>query len=577
MTMVLVQDAAVDDTARVLAWHYAGDSRVVAWLAVIVLVAVLIALLVRARLPALEPLERLLARRWVALAIGVITAFTFAYEWGTLEQLPLVHDEAAYLLQARLFAAGRWTDSAPIPEFFEQPHVLVTPRYAAKYPPGHALLLAPGMWFGTPGLVPVILLGITGALLYALGRRVVSVWVGLFAWLVWLALADGTTTFRPSYFSEISTEALWLLGWWALLRWREDRRARWLLLLAAGIGWMAITRPLTAVAFAIPVAIVVLVLVWRRRAWGQLGSACAVGIAILAVIPLWSARTTGSWRVSPLMLYTDQYMPYDVPGFGIRERAPLREPSPEIACFASVFGAEHRWHLPSSIPRNVVHRVRYVLAEAYDDRRHGLLLFAVLGILASPIELGFAIATAALLVLAYTSYPHSPQWTVYYLETQPLLALLAAAGIWVVAGAAGRRWGRADRGEPQRSGAQLASWCLLALAVLSIPATRSEARRVHHGKSIGDLPHRMFRHSVDSLPGRSIVFVRYAPGEACQQNLIENDPPLARARAWIVYDRGVDDGRLLRLAPDRAPYLFDAKRGTMTPLVLDTLAERNHR
>src|SRR6185437_5677751 len=118
-----------------------------------------------------------LSRRWIVLAIGVISALTFSYEWGTLHELPLVHDEAAYLLQARLFAAGKWSDSAPIPEFFEQPHVLVAPRYAAKYPPGNSLALAPGIWFDRPGLMPVVILGIAGALTFALGRRVVNAWV----------------------------------------------------------------------------------------------------------------------------------------------------------------------------------------------------------------------------------------------------------------------------------------------------------------------------------------------------------------------------------------------------------------
>ena len=88
------------------------------------------------------------------LIVGVISTITFRSEWGTFRALPLVHDEAAYILQARLFAAGKWADSAPIPEFFEQPHVLVTPRLAEKYTPGNALLLTPGIWFDRPGLMP---------------------------------------------------------------------------------------------------------------------------------------------------------------------------------------------------------------------------------------------------------------------------------------------------------------------------------------------------------------------------------------------------------------------------------------
>src|SRR3954447_3871289 len=84
-----------------------------------------------------------LARRFATLLswIAALAAFgSVWYVWGSLHQLPRYHDEAAYLLQAQIFAAGKWTAPAPpIPEFFEQAHTLVTPVRAAKYPPGTAL------------------------------------------------------------------------------------------------------------------------------------------------------------------------------------------------------------------------------------------------------------------------------------------------------------------------------------------------------------------------------------------------------------------------------------------------------
>ncbi|MBK5188406.1 MAG: hypothetical protein JJD97_09165, partial [Gemmatimonadaceae bacterium] len=538
-------------------------------LAVVALLALL-----RAPLPTLRRVETLLATRTVVLSIGAISMLAFAYEWGSLREPPLVHDEAAYILQARLFAAGKWADVAPIPEFFEQPHVLVTPRLAEKYGPGNALMLVPGIWLGRPGLMPVMMLGVAGALLFVLGRRIVSGWVGLLAWMIWLGLASPTTTFRPSYFSEMLTETLWLAGWWALLRWREDRGTGHLLLVAGCVGWMAITRPLTAVAFAIPLGIAVVAITWRRTAWMQLAAAMAVGIAFLTVIPLWSARTTGNWRVTPLMLYTDQYMPYDVPGFGLRERPLLREASPEIACFEKSYGNAHRWHMPSAIPANLYARTRETMQAFFTDRRRGLILFAALGILASPLELGFMLVTCVVLMLAYTTYAHNADWTVYYLETQPVCALLAAAGVWVVMAAIGRRWRRApDADSSPAPGSSLVAWCMLALALLAVPPTVDGVKMVRHFKTSGDLPHRLFRQAVDSLPGaRKIVFVRYAPGEGCQQNLIQNDPPLATAPTWIVNDRGADDTRLLRAAPDRIPYLFDAKEKTMQPLSVPNLS-----
>jgi hypothetical protein len=547
-------------------------------LRVVVLFAILIPLLIGLRPPELSAVERLIRSRWAAPLLGVVSACAMAFVWVTLRHPPIVQDEAAYLLQAHLFAAGRWADPAPpVPIFFEQPHVLVTPKLAAKYFPGHALLLTPGVWLHQPGLMPVLLLGLTGALVFALARAVlprnVAPWAAVLAWLGWLGMVGHEGWPRPSYMSEITTAALWVFGWWSLLKWRDRRRPMYLLLLAVCVAWGAITRPLTMLAYAIPVAVVVLVLVWKRRAWRQLLVPGAAAVAVFALIPLWSWRTTGDWRTTPLALYTRQYLPWDVPGLGFRADAPTRAVPAEIACFTNMFGNPRRGYTVRGLPHAFLTRAETVAIDSFTDWRASAAPFAVLALFAMPVELAFAVGTCVVLLLSYLAYAHDQGYTLYYMETQTTVAVLAAFGLTVVPDAIARWYARIRKWDSAGlAGRPVVAWCAVVLCVLAVMPTVTTLRGLRRGREIGDLPHQMFRDTVASLSDqRSIVFVHFRPGEGCGQNLIENTPPLRTARAWVVYDRGAEDAQLIKMAPDRVPYRFDTHTWLRERITVDSV------
>ena len=92
---------------------------------------------------AAEGIKRALSSRAAPFVIGVIGGLLSLWVWGSLQQSAVIHDESAYLLQAQLFASGRWT--APghsLPQFSEQMYVLVDAVTASKYPPGNSLILS---------------------------------------------------------------------------------------------------------------------------------------------------------------------------------------------------------------------------------------------------------------------------------------------------------------------------------------------------------------------------------------------------------------------------------------------------
>ena len=127
--------------------------------------------------------DAILASRWLPAVCGLISAGLMAWVWSGSHFIPNIADESAYLLQAEIFAQGKWSLAArPLPEFFEQMHVFVTPFLASKYFPGQSLLLVPGILVGFPPLVPLLLIFGSGLLIVALSRRLANGWVALLVW-----------------------------------------------------------------------------------------------------------------------------------------------------------------------------------------------------------------------------------------------------------------------------------------------------------------------------------------------------------------------------------------------------------
>jgi hypothetical protein len=490
--------------------------------------------------------------RWAPVVAGLVTAVLVRWVAGSWSRPPVIHDEAAYLLQAGIFARGRWVlPGPPFPEFFEQLHVLVTPVLAAKYPPGQALVLVPGIWLGVPMLMPVVLSGLTGALIYALARRVGGGWVGLLTWLVWIG-ANPSIYRRATYLSEDTTSLAWLVAWWALMDWRAERRTRSLVVVAVAVAVVAITRPLTAVALALPITAVVLWTAWKGRIWKPLVVAGAAGTVVVAILPVWNKHVTGGWRLSPVSLYTREYLPWDRPGFGVNTPRATRPLPPDLLQVASVFYTWHEDYAPSQVPRVLLMRLKAIWLDFWDGPPAALFIFALAGLAALTAEGWFALASFATLVACYLCYAHPSFYTVYYIEGEPVLAFLTAVGLVRSFELIARR------------GAPVVLLAVAALIIAWAVPTLREERLI-------DLIEIDYHRAVESVfaqihDPKAIVFVRYSPGHNPNMSLVHNLPDPSRAPLWVVYDRGAENARLLRLARDRVGYLFDEDAWTLTRL-----------
>lgn len=540
-------------------------------LPLVIAIAILLARYVEPLARAGAATARVLETPRFALVIAIVSALIFWIAWGSLTNIPVVHDEASYLFQAKLFSLGKWTSpSPPMPEFFEQYHVFVVPHYASKYPPGHAILLVPGIWLGLPGLMPVILSAIAATLIFAIARRVFNAGVAFWTWLIWIT-APFALWMMGSYYSQSTSTLMWMVGWYAIVRWRERDDGRWLLLLAASVAWLAFTRPLTAVAYALPIGVHALWRTTRTRQWVPLAKALALGSAMLLVIPLWSVKTTGALRPTPYALYSQMYFPWDAPGFGLDSTPPSRGLPPDMQWTAK-YGAEpHRTYTPKVLPGVLLSRMFFVARDQWGPPRFALAPLALIGLLMLTPEVLFAIASALVLMIVYLWFGHGAEWTVYYAEIQPVLALVTALGLWRLL-----QWRAPSENRrtvsPRAAGASLilaAATLLVGYRIVGETRYRSANMRRYQGQFVSVL---------GLLPAdKAIVFLRYAPWHNPHLSLLYNDPDLEHSKRWIVYDRGpVENAKLMKLAPDRKAYIYDEEHrmvGNYSPDGITPLAQ----
>lgn len=381
----------------------------------------------------------------------------------------------------------------------------------------------------------------------------------MLATAIWLA-SPGNLRFRAGYFSEILTSLLWLAGWWALLEWRSTSRVTWLLALAGCVGLGAITRPLTALVFALPVAALVLRDVVVRRAWGQLAASMALGTSIVMLMPLHNAGVTGNWRSSPYARYTTDYLPFDRMGFGL-DSTPATMPLPaDMQALSAYFSGAHAKHTTQRLPVIAMQRTRAVLTDMGGPPALAALALVLLGLPGAPAAVLFAAGTVLLLLLAHLPYAHFNNWTLYYLEALPVLALLLALGVV--------RLGRLLTGNSLEPGDTARRVDLLvtatAAAVLLVLPFRVQAARSEHLRNAAAQLY--FQQLLQAVPQPAVVFVRYGPRHVSHYSLIQNPVDYESAPLWVVYDRGQENAELLALAPKRAAYLYDEALGAITPL-----------
>jgi hypothetical protein len=339
---------------------------------------------------------------------------------------PYIHDEFSYLIQAHQFATGHlWMPAHPVGEFFDSFQLFAKPVYASAYFPGTALLYVPGVWMHLPAYITSLIVSgaITGLLFWITAKLLDPVW-GFLAIL--LLLSD--VEYRQASTLALAQAPLLLYALSATvawLQWRAKGQLRLVFLTGLFLGLAAVTRPVDALCFSIPIGVAVL-LRNAKQSWALVAGA----IPLICLQMILNHGITGHWMQTPFGLYADR--DYPGTGYGFHPYDPSVKPQsnlPQKQALYREYQATLIEHRPANILRDLLHP-----HGPFDGARLGLvfsqytavpfpLLFPLLplSLLGLNRTRGVILSGLPLFVLLYIPYvfffPH------YVLSTAPALII----------------------------------------------------------------------------------------------------------------------------------------------------------
>ncbi|MBX3442701.1 MAG: glycosyltransferase family 39 protein [Planctomyces sp.] len=500
---------------------------------------------------------------WSVLTAGLAFSASLLFARPFAGMPPAIHDEFSYLFQAQTFLAGRlsFPSFAPLPELFDQVHVLNEGRFASRYFPGTGLWLAPFVALGNPWLGQWTANALIAGMVVWIGRELSGLRTGAIAGLL-CAGSPGLIVYSNRLLAHQPTLLALVVFLWAMLRCRRSPSAGWGLLAGTALAFAMLCRPMTAAGVALPWGVEWLIRLERgsadpsapagvRPRWSQTLALGAPLVAAGGLMLVCNAAITGSpWR-SPYQVYTDTYTPRHTFGFNNVVRGAKRLGPKTLDNY-------DRWAenlTPKLAARNVGERLISSLRWSLGVIPLGLAAAVVL-IDWRRWSRGWRLVIASIVSLHAA---HVPYWFAgiegwhYVFESAPMWLLLFAeaarrmSAVWSWEAPGMRWWG----------GGLLAT--ALAVNLVSIePLWRSRVDTARVEAMFARARYAQFRRKAAELAaeGPIIVFVEPDPADR-HMDYVTNPPsldgPVLVARA--IPDRtDVDAAR--RLFPDRRAWLF---------------------
>lgn len=479
--------------------------------------------------------------------------------------LPAVPNDFSFLLASDTFAHGRLTNSTPaLWTHFESIDITVEPTYMSMFFPGWGLALAAGQaLFGNPWIANLFIDALMCAaicwMLQAwlppgwalLGGFLAVLRIGLFSY--WINTISGGNGLLDAFSGAL------VLG--ALPRLMKTARIRYGILLAVGIGILALTRPYEGLLLCIPVGVALGRWIWKGRnrpAPAVLLRRAAFPLALLFAALAWLGyydyRAFGSPATLP---YTVARAEYGVSSnFAFLPPRPI--PKYRHIMIRQYYAGDEFSHYQQ------IHSLSGYIPSLFDKAEFAMIFLVGFALLPPLIMsrrvlldcrvrfLVFCVGTLAVGMMIESFFlPH-------YLAA--FTAAFYALGLQAMRHLRLLRFNRAPAGRTMVR--LIVTICVVLVAAQILSASpHSNTDPGQPGSTRARIEARLA-----TLPGPQIVFVRYLPTHDPTDDWIYNRADLDTAKVIWAWDMGpADNLQLMRYYPDRQAWL--AKPDT-TPVTL---------